>query len=71
MAMRLMSGNITMGSVYVPGYTPKQGEDQQPGCWVVSNEVGVGFLSTSGMRLLAGRDFSEHDDAAGSQGCHH
>ena len=63
MTMRLMAGNIFIGSIHVPGYTPKQGEDAR-NLWVISNEVGAGFANTSGLHLLAGRDFSERDDAA-------
>jgi predicted permease len=63
MSMRLMTGNIYLGSVHVPGYTPKKGENSGM-LWAISNEVGAGFLNTSGLHLLAGRDFSARDDGA-------
>ena len=30
--------------------------------WVVANGVGAKFFATSGMRIVAGRDFSEQDN---------
>jgi predicted permease len=60
MSERLMSGNIRMSTVAVPGYTLRPGEDLN-NLWIIQNYVGPGFLSTSGMRLLAGRDFTDLD----------
>jgi predicted permease len=58
---RLMTGRLMMDSVFVPGYTPKSGEDINR-MFVIANSVGPHFIATSGMRLLAGRDFAESDD---------
>ncbi|HWZ31040.1 MAG TPA: ABC transporter permease [Bryobacteraceae bacterium] len=63
---RLMSGNITMSGVFVPGYTPKNGEDPQH-IWVISNSVGSGFFQTAGMQFLNGRDFTDQDNEHGTK----
>jgi predicted permease len=62
MQSRLMTGEIMMNTIFVPGYTPQKGEDPRR-IWVISNQVGPRFFAISGMRLAAGRDFSEHDNA--------
>jgi predicted permease len=60
MGDRLMSGNVSLSSVFVPGYTPKNGEDPAH-MWAIDTGVGPQFLATSGMQLIAGRDFDERD----------
>jgi predicted permease len=62
MRARLMSGNVNMNGVFVPGYTLQKGEDPRS-LWAISNQVGAGFFAVSGMHLAAGRDFSERDNA--------
>jgi predicted permease len=66
MQSRLMSGNIMLSGVSVPGYTPQKGEDPR-NFWVFSTQVGPRFLAISGMRLASGRDFTERDDANGTK----
>jgi predicted permease len=63
MQSRMMSGNIMMSGVSVPGYVLQKGEDPA-NLWVVSNQVGPNFFAISGMHLASGRDFSERDDAS-------
>jgi predicted permease len=58
---RIMSGNIWMNGIYVPGYTLRKGEDERS-LWVISNHVGANFMAISGMHLVSGRDFSERDN---------
>jgi predicted permease len=53
----LASGCRTGSSITVAGYQPAAGEDVR----VQENRVGPHYFSTVGMRLLAGRDFTEHD----------
>ena len=53
----LASGCRTSSSVTIAGYQPAAGEDTQ----IQENRVGPHYFSTVGMRLLAGRDFTEHD----------
>jgi predicted permease len=53
----LASGCRTSSSVTVAGYQPAAGEDTQ----IQENRVGPHYFSTVGMRLLAGRDFTEQD----------
>ena len=62
MGQKLLTGKLTMSSIWVPGYTLQSGEDRT-NLWVVQNSVGPGFFQTSGMRMLAGRDFSDQDNA--------
>lgn len=52
------TGSATSSSVVIEGYTPAPAED------VVINEelVGMAYVSTLGMRLIAGRDFTASDD---------
>ena len=61
MREKLLSGRVSMNSIWVPGYTLRSGEDAA-NLWVVANGVGPKFFATSGMRLVAGRDFSEQDN---------
>jgi predicted permease len=61
MREKLLSGRVSMNSIWVPGYTLRSGEDAA-NLWVVANGVGPNFFATSGMRLVAGRDFSEQDN---------
>ena len=60
MSDRLMSGRIRMSTVTIPGYTPQESEDPN-NLWIVQNYVGPHFLSTAGMHLISGRDFSSLD----------
>src|SRR5262249_44159073 len=60
---RLMSGNLQLTGLIVPGYTAQKGEDLST-LWVVSHEVGPRFFEISGMRLKSGRDFTEHDNGS-------
>lgn len=53
----LASGCRTSSSITVEGYQPAVGEDVR----VQENRVGPHYFSTVGMRLLAGRDFTERD----------
>lgn len=53
----LASGCRTSGKITVAGYQPATGEDVE----IQENRVGPHYFSTVGMRLLAGRDFTEHD----------
>jgi len=59
---RLMTGNLKMNGVSVPGYIPKNGEDPKR-IWVITNLVGSHFVTTSGMTLADGRDFTDSDNA--------
>ena len=55
-----LNGNPFMGSeVQVQGYVPAPGEDSR----VTGDLVAPGFFETMGMRLLAGRDFTDRDAA--------
>jgi predicted permease len=62
MQQRLMTGQIMMNGIFVPGYTLQKGEDAR-NLWVISNHVSARFFAISGMHLVAGRDFSERDSA--------
>jgi predicted permease len=53
----LASGCRTGSSITVAGYQPAAGEDVR----VQENRVGPHYFSTVGMRLFAGRDFTELD----------
>jgi predicted permease len=48
------------GGVEIPGYTPAEGELMS----IHYASIGPGFLDAMGIRLLAGRDFTERDDSA-------
>ncbi len=63
MSDRLMTGRIRMSTVTVPGYTPQHGEDPN-NLWIIQNFVGSNFLSTTGIRLIAGHDFTDQDHTA-------
>lgn len=53
----LASGCRTTSSISIAGYQPSAGESVQ----VQENRVGPHYFSTVGMRLVAGRDFTEQD----------
>jgi predicted permease len=53
----LASGCRTVSGITIAGYQPAPGENLQ----VQENRVGPHYFSTVGMRLLAGRDFTERD----------
>jgi predicted permease len=53
----MMTGDRNMYTVVVEGYTPKEGEDMNPDV----NHIGPEFLSTTGIPLLAGREFTARD----------
>jgi predicted permease len=53
----LASGCRSTSSVTIAGYQPSAGENVQ----LQENRVGPHYFSTVGMRLLAGRDFTEQD----------
>jgi predicted permease len=55
----LASGCRSTSDVDISGYQPAPGEKVQ----VQENVAGVNYFSTVGMRLLAGRDFTERDNA--------
>jgi hypothetical protein len=57
----LASGCRTSSSISIAGYQPAAGENIQ----IQENRVGPHYFSTVGMRLLAGRDFTEHDKEGG------
>src|ERR1700677_3311565 len=40
---------------------PQRGEEAR-NLWAISNQVGTGFFGVSGMHLVSGRDFTEHDN---------
>jgi predicted permease len=54
----LLSGNMWLGSIKVPGYSARPNENTS----VSVLPVGDGFLSTLGIPLLHGRDLSPRDD---------
>jgi putative ABC transport system permease protein len=58
---RLMGGMLQMSSLWVPGYTLQKGEDPH-NLWAIVNRVGANYFTISGMHLVAGRDFTEHDN---------
>ena len=58
---RILTGQISMTSIWVPGYTLRNDESVS-NQWVVSNAAGPRFFSIAGIRLVQGRDFSERDD---------
>lgn len=57
-----MTGAVSLIGVSVPGYVPKKGEDPR-NVWVITQAVSAGFFRVSGMRVKAGREFSDRDDA--------
>ena len=60
MSERLMSSRIRMSTVAVSGYTLRPGEDPNT-LWIIQNFIGPHFLSTAGMHLISGRDFTDLD----------
>lgn len=54
----LLSGHVRRNSVWVPGYTPKAGEDVD--AYVLP--VGRDFFKTMRIPLLGGRDFTDRDN---------
>jgi predicted permease len=57
----LLAFDETGSNVEIPGYQTKEGEEIVPDM----NRVGPGFLSTLGIPLIAGRDFTENDAGGG------
>jgi predicted permease len=55
--MAPMTDNTNRSTVVLPGYTPQEGEDMSPNV----NRIGPGFLSTLGMPLVNGREFTAAD----------
>ena len=55
----LLSGNLWVGNIKVPGYSA--GSNEHP--FVSVLPVGDGFISTMGIPLLQGRDLGPRDDA--------
>src|SRR3954454_8092304 len=55
--LALMTDTNWSSTVRVEGYTPKEGEDMNPGV----NGVGPGFFSAMGQPLVKGREFSIKD----------
>jgi predicted permease len=55
----VLAGNIAMATVNVEGYTPKEDENMNPDIASVSPN----FFRTMGVRLIAGREFTEADRA--------
>ncbi len=58
---RILNNYVSLTSIWVPGYTLKSNENAA-NQWVVSNSVGPRFFAISGIRLVAGRDFSDRDN---------
>ena len=54
-----LTGNGWLATMRVDGYTPKPDENMN----INLNSVGPGFFATLGIPLIAGRDFTERDDA--------
>jgi len=53
----LLSGDVDMSGIVVPGYEPKEGERTS----VRENFVGAGYFSTMGIPLLMGREINRQD----------
>jgi predicted permease len=58
---RILNGQISLRSIWVPGYTLRSDENAN-NQWVGINEAGPHFFESAGIHLVAGRDFSERDD---------
>ncbi len=54
----VLSGGWDALNVTVEGYQPRDGEDMAP----YANIVSPGYFPTMGMPIVAGRDFSDHDN---------
>lgn len=54
----LLSGSMSGGTVWVPGFVPRQGESTR----VRMLAVAPNFLATMRLPLLLGRDFTDRDD---------
>jgi predicted permease len=53
----LLSGNVNMSGIIVPGYDPKEGERMS----VRENFVSPGYLSSMGIPLVTGREITRQD----------
>jgi hypothetical protein len=60
--VQLLSGNVDMMGVDVPGYEPKEGERMG----VRDNFVGPGYLSGMGIPLVMGREITRQDGPSAS-----
>ena len=60
MQSRFLSSSVNAGTVFIPGYMPRNGEDLH-NLWVISNEVTPGFFANAGLHLAAGCDFTDRD----------
>ena len=54
-----MTDQMMISTIKVEGYQPKDGEDMNPHV----NNVSPGYFRTIGQKLIAGRDFTDHDRA--------
>ena len=57
---RKLNNFVNLTRVQVPGYQSKRGESSAD-LWAVINSAGPRFIEAAGIRLLAGRDFTEAD----------
>jgi predicted permease len=60
-AYGLLGDSASVGTVVVPGYTPRPGED----AWAMENEVTPGYFATVGMPVLRGRGLTPADRQGG------
>jgi predicted permease len=60
-AVPILAGGGPQNTISAEGYQPEQGENMQ----AYANYVLPGFFGTTGVRLLAGRDFTERDVLGG------
>ena len=63
--MRVLDGDEWDSSVTVEGYQAKQGEDMNPHM----NAVSPDYFATLGIPLVAGRDFTDHDERNSTKTC--
>ena len=63
---RILNNQISLSGIWVPGYTLRNGENAS-NQWVGINAVGPGFFGIAGVRLIAGREFSERDNEHSSK----